>query len=300
MWSKLTAFLSNVWDNVAGFLSKHFGQLQIPRIHPLDLVEILIIAFVIYHLMKWILRTRAWYLVKGLIVLVVVWIVASILHFNAILWLFVNTINVGIIALFVIFQPELRRALEQLGSRRLFRVFGDASSAHERYSDETRSEIVSGIFEMAKVKTGALICIEGVVSLEDYERSGIRTDSVVSAALLINIFEKNTPLHDGAVIIRGNRAVAATCILPVSDNMRLSKDLGTRHRAGVGLSEITDALVIIVSEENGKVSIAQKGQLIRGVDEEFLSNKLLEFQDKPSPTNRLRFRKEWKNHDKKA
>lgn len=289
-----------MWDNITDFFSKYFSSLLLPRIHPLDLVEILLIAFVIYHLMKWILRTRAWYLVKGLIVLVLVWVVASILRFNAILWIFVNTINVGIIALFIIFQPELRRALEQLGSRRLFSLFADPSGTHERYSDETRNEIVTGVFEMAKVKTGALICMEGVVSLEDYERSGIKTDSIVSAALLINIFEKNTPLHDGAVIVRGNRAVAATCILPVSDNMRLSKDLGTRHRAGVGVSEVTDALVIIVSEENGKVSIAQKGQLIRGVDEEYLSNKLLEFQEKQTPSNRLRFRKEWKKHDKKA
>ncbi len=289
-----------MWDNITAFFSKYFSGLLIPRIHPLDLVEILLIAFVIYHLMKWILRTRAWYLVKGLIILVLVWAIASILRFNAILWIFVNTINVGIIALFIIFQPELRRALEQLGSRRLFSIFADPSGSRERYSDETRNEIVTGVFEMAKVKTGALICIEGTVSMEDYERSGIKTDSIVSAALLINIFEKNTPLHDGAVIVRGNRAVAATCILPVSDNMRLSKELGTRHRAGVGVSEVTDALVIIVSEENGKVSIAQKGQLIRGVDEEYLSNKLLEFQDKPTPTNRLRFRKEGKNRDTKA
>ena len=289
-----------MWDNLMAFFSNNFGRLknQIPSIHLLDLVEILLIAFVIYHLIKWITRTRAWYLVKGLVVLVLVWAVASILHFNAILWLFVNTINVGIIAIFIIFQPELRRALEQLGRRRFFSIFADSSSSHERFSDETRNEIVSGVFEMAKVKTGAVICLEGTVSLEDYERTGIRTDSIVSAALLINVFEKNTPLHDGAVIIRGNRAVAATCILPVSENMRLSKDLGTRHRAGVGISEITDALVVIVSEENGKVSIAQKGQLIRGVDEDYLSAKLLEFQSKPTPTNRLRFRKEWKNHER--
>ena len=244
-------------------------------------------------------RTRAWYLVKGMVILVVVWVLVSLLRFNAIQWIFVNAINVGIIAIFIIFQPELRRALEQLGQRRLLSFFGDSDSG-ERYSDETRDEILTGVFEMAKVKTGALICIEGVISLEDYERSGIPTDSVVTAALLINIFEKNTPLHDGAVIIRGNRAAAATCILPVSENMRLSKDLGTRHRAGVGLSEITDALVIIVSEENGKVSIAQKGQLIRGVDQEFLSNKLLEFQNKSTPQSRLLFRKEREKDGKKA
>ena len=288
-----------MWDNLKDFLAKYFNRLLIPRIHLLDWVEILLIAFVLYHLIKWIKRTRAWYLVKGMVILVVVWVLVSLFRFTAIQWIFVNTINVGIIAIFIIFQPELRRALEQLGQRRLLSFFGDSDSG-ERYSDETRDEILTGVFEMAKVKTGALICIEGVISLEDYERSGIPTDSVVTAALLINIFEKNTPLHDGAVIIRGNRAAAATCILPVSENMRLSKDLGTRHRAGVGLSEITDALVILVSEENGKVSIAQKGQLIRGVDQEFLSNKLLEFQNKSTPQSRLLFRKEREKDGKKA
>ncbi|MBQ1852526.1 MAG: diadenylate cyclase CdaA [Lachnospiraceae bacterium] len=288
-----------MWDNLKDFLAKYFNRLLIPRIHLLDWVEILLIAFVLYHLIKWIKRTRAWYLVKGMVILVVVWVLVSLFRFTAIQWIFVNAINVGIIAIFIIFQPELRRALEQLGQRRLLSFFGDSDSG-ERYSDETRDEILTGVFEMAKVKTGALICIEGVISLEDYERSGIPTDSVVTAALLINIFEKNTPLHDGAVIIRGNRAAAATCILPVSENMRLSKDLGTRHRAGVGLSEITDALVIIVSEENGKVSIAQKGQLIRGVDQEFLSNKLLEFQNKSTPQSRLLFRKEREKDGKKA
>ncbi|MBO4670050.1 MAG: diadenylate cyclase CdaA [Lachnospiraceae bacterium] len=288
-----------MWDNLKEFLAKYFNRLLIPRIHLLDWVEILLIAFVLYHLIKWIKRTRAWYLVKGMVILVVVWVLVSLFRFTAIQWIFVNTINVGIIAIFIIFQPELRRALEQLGQRRLLSFFGDSDSG-ERYSDETRDEILTGVFEMAKVKTGALICLEGVISLEDYERSGIPTDSVVTAALLINIFEKNTPLHDGAVIIRGNRAAAATCILPVSENMRLSKDLGTRHRAGVGLSEITDALVIIVSEENGKVSLAQKGQLIRGVDREFLSNKLLEFQNKPTPQSRLLFRKEREKDGKKA
>ena len=288
-----------MWDNLKDFLAKYFNRLLIPRIHLLDWVEILLIAFVLYHLIKWIKRTRAWYLVKGMVILVVVWVLVSLFRLTAIQWIFVNTINVGIIAIFIIFQPELRRALEQLGQRRLLSFFGDSDSG-ERYSDETRDEILTGVFEMAKVKTGALICIEGVISLEDYERSGIPTDSVVTAALLINIFEKNTPLHDGAVIIRGNRAAAATCILPVSENMRLSKDLGTRHRAGVGLSEITDALVIIVSEENGKVSIAQKGQLIRGVDQEFLSNKLLEFQNKSTPQSRLLFRKEREKDGKKA
>lgn len=280
-----------LWDNIGNFFAKYFNRLMVVKIRPLDLVEILLIAFVIYHLGNWIKSTRAWYLVKGIVILIIVWLVASFFQFNAILWIFLNTINVGIIALFIIFQPELRRALEQLGQRRIFSLFPDTNS-DERFSDETKNELVTAVFEMANVKTGALICIEGDVSLDEYVRTGIRTDAVVTGALLINIFEKNTPLHDGAVIISKDKAVAATCILPVSDNMRLSKELGTRHRAGVGVSEVCDALVIIVSEENGKVSIARNGQLLRGVDESLLDAKLREFQNKKVQQNKLLFRKD--------
>ena len=184
----------------------------------------------------------------------------------------------GIIALIIIFQPELRRALEQLGRRNISLFSLDFKNENKRFSDKTVSEIVSATFDMAAVKTGALMVIEQETSLGEYERTGIKIDAEISSGLLINIFEHNTPLHDGAVIIRGDRIVAATCILPVSDNMQLSKELGTRHRAGVGLSEITDAFVIIVSEENGKVSLSRNGQLIRGVDEMYLRSKLTEIQ----------------------
>lgn len=288
-------------DNLIAFFDKYFSRLTLFKITVADIIEILLIAFVTYHLIKWIKRTRAWYLVKGLAILLVIWIIASIFEFNAIIWIFVNTINVGIIALFVIFQPELRRALEQLGQRNIMGFFGEGKDSAERFSDATREEIVNAVFSMARVKTGALIVIEEKVSLEEYERSGIPLDSVVSAALLINIFEHNTPLHDGAVIIRGNRAVAATCILPVSENMRLSKELGTRHRAGVGVSEVSDCITIIVSEETGKVSVAQKGQLIRGVDSEYLTAKLTESQNKTKPgTQNWRLMRKDKKHEGKA
>ncbi len=288
-------------DNLIAFFDQYFSRLTLFKITITDIIEILLIAFVTYHLIKWIKKTRAWYLVKGLAILLVIWILAFLFEFNAILWIFVNTINVGIIALFIIFQPELRRALEQLGQRNFVGFFGEGKDAAERFSDATKEEIVEAVFSMAKVKTGALIVIEEMVSLEEYERTGIALDSVVSSALLINIFEHNTPLHDGAVIIRGNRAVAATCILPVSENMRLSKELGTRHRAGVGVSEVTDCLTIIVSEETGKVSVAQKGQLIRGIDEEYLTRKLTDCQNK-AKTNSQNWRlgRKDKNHEGKA
>ena len=275
-----------------------FNWVSLPNFKVLDIVEILIIAFLIYHLINWIKRTRAWYLVKGLAILLIVWFVATIFEFSAILWIFRNAISVGILAIFIIFQPELRRALEQLGQRQFVGFFGTKSNT-ERFSDATKEEIVEAVWAMAKVKTGALIVIEENVSLEEYEKTGISLDANVTSALLINIFEHNTPLHDGAVIVRGNRAVAATCILPVSENMRLSKELGTRHRAGVGVSESTDCLTIIVSEETGKVALAKRGQLIRDVSEALLLSKLTESQNKTAG-NRKRFRKDWNSHERQA
>ncbi|MBR0132372.1 MAG: diadenylate cyclase CdaA [Lachnospiraceae bacterium] len=265
-------------QRIKEWFESYFSYLAPKNILFTDIVEIILITIVIYHLIIWIRDTKAWSLVKGLAFLVIIWIAAEMFQFNAIRWIFVNTINVGIIALIIIFQPELRRALEQLGRRNISLFSLDFKNENKRFSDRTVSELVSATFDMAAVKTGALMVIEGETSLGEYERTGIKIDAEISAGLLINIFEHNTPLHDGAVIIRGDRITAATCILPVSDNMQLSKELGTRHRAGVGLSEITDAFVIIVSEENGKVSLARNGQLIRGVDEMYLKSKLAEIQ----------------------
>ena len=265
--------------NLKNWFISYFSYLRPQNLLISDIVEIFLIAFVVYNVIIWIRDTKAWSLVKGLIFLVVIWIFAEVFQFNAIRWIFVNAINVGIIALIIIFQPELRRALEQLG-RRNITTFGLVfkNEDNKKFSDRTIQELVSAVFDMAAVKTGALIAIEGETSLGEYERTGIVLDAEISSGLLINIFEHNTPLHDGAVVIKGDRITAATCILPVSDNMQLSKELGTRHRAGVGLSEVTDAFVIIVSEENGKVSLARNGQLIRGVDELYLKSKLTDLQ----------------------
>lgn len=268
-------------------LTSFFSYLHPGNIMLGDVIEILLIAMLLYYIISWIRNTKAWSLVKGIIVLIFIWIVAEIFQFNAILWIFANTINVGIIAVFIIFQPELRRALEQLGRKNISLFSFDFRGVNKRFSDETIQEIVSATFEMAKNKTGALMVIEGDTSLGEYERTGIVLDSKVSAALLINIFEHNTPLHDGAVIIKNDRITAATCILPVSDNMQLSKELGTRHRAGVGVSEVADGLTIIVSEETGKVSIARNGQLIRGIDEMYLKSKLSDMQLIASMTKKV-------------
>ena len=258
-------------------LQNYFSKLYIPRITWTDVIEIIIIAVVLYNILLWIMNTKAWALLKGIIVVALFAVVAYLLNLKTILWIAGKTISVGIIALVIIFQPELRRALEQLGRKRFmlrFFNFGDNSDKDERFSVKTAVEIVDACYKMGAVKTGALIVIEQDIVLEEYIKTGIPVDGIVTSQLLINIFEHNTPLHDGAVIIRGNRVVAATCYLPLTDNVNLSKALGTRHRAGVGISEATDSLTIIVSEETGKVSVAFGGELIHDIDSDSLKNKL--------------------------
>ena len=259
------------------FIRDYLVKLYIPRITWTDIIEIVIIAFVIYNVMVWIKNTKAWVLLKGIIIVVIFALIAYILNLKTILWIAGKTISVGIIALVIIFQPELRRALEQLGRKKilfgLFR-FNDGREKGERFSSKTAEEIVRACFDMGAAYTGALIVIEQDMVLEEYEKTGITVDGLVTSQLLINIFEHNTPLHDGAVIIRGDRVVAAICYLPLSDNNNLNKALGTRHRAGVGISEVTDSMTIIVSEETGKVSVAVGGELIHDIDADSLRNKL--------------------------
>ena len=197
---------------------------------------------------------------------------AAIFELRTILWIIERTATIAATALLVIFQPELRKALEQLGSQKIITnilSFDDGKDG-SGFSEKTINEIVRATFEMAKVKTGALMVIERGDSLKEIERTGIEINGLVSSQLLINIFEHNTPLHDGAVVICGNRVTAATCYLPLSDNMTISKDLGTRHRAAVGISEVTDSLTVVVSEETGRVSVAERGKLTRIGDGETL------------------------------
>ena len=259
------------------FIQDYLVKLYIPHITWTDIIEIIIIAFVLYNVMVWIKKTKAWVLLRGIIVVALFAIFAYILNLKTILWIAGKTISVGIIALVIIFQPELRRALEQLGRKKivfgLFR-FSDGRDKGERFSSKTAEEIVRACYDMGAAYTGALIVIEQDMILEEYEKTGIAVDGIVTSQLLINIFEHNTPLHDGSVIIRGDRVVAATCYLPLSDNGNLNKSLGTRHRAGVGISEVTDSMTIIVSEETGKVSVAVGGELIHDIDADSLRNKL--------------------------
>ncbi len=257
-------------------------------------VEILIIAVAIYQIMRWIKDTRAWMLFKGIVTISAFVLVAEILRLTTILWIFSRAITIVITAVLIVFQPELRRALEQLGRKNYisnFFSFGNNavdSEQNARSIEKCANEVIKAAFEMAKTKTGALIVMEKEVGLSEYEKTGIFMDSLVSSQLLINIFEHNTPLHDGAVFIRNNRIVAATCYLPLSDNMELSKDLGTRHRAGVGISEVSDSITIIVSEETGMVSVAEGGKLIRGVDAEFLKAKLATLKKREGNERKLK------------
>lgn len=285
-------------DAIMSFIEESKAWMSIPDIGPTDLLEIIIIAFMIYQIIIWIKDTRAWMLLKGIVVILVFSLIASILNLSVILWIFSNAINVGIIAVIIVFQPELRRALEQLGRKNIMMSiipFDEQKEKSERYSEKTVSEIIRATFELSKTKTGALMVLEQDIILNEYVRTGIVMDSVISSQLLMNIFEHNTPLHDGAVIIRGERIVAATCYLPLSDNLALSKDLGTRHRAGVGISEVSDSITIIVSEETGKVSLAIGGEIIRGVDADLLRHRLTD-QKKKSP-NVKKF-KIWKGRQK--
>lgn len=243
-----------------------------------DILEILIITYLVYHIVLWMKTTRAWVLLKGLVVLAVFWIIAYIFKMHTILWMGENILGFAVTAMLIVLQPELRKALEELGKTRLVSVlpFDMVNRETGMTTERTVNEITKACVEMSKVKTGALIVIEREQSLVDYERTGIDVDAILSSQLLINIFEHNTPLHDGAVIVRGNRVTSATCYLPLTDRSNLGKELGTRHRAGVGIAEATDSVTVIVSEETGKISVAVDGELERNFDGEKLKNRLLE------------------------
>ena len=266
---------------------------RMPDMDISSLVEILIIYFLFYHILIWIKNTRAWALLKGLVIILFFWLVAAYFRMTTILWLGKNILGFAVTAFIVVLQPELRKALEELGNKEIITnvlPFSGSKGEDNAFSSRTINEIVKACVEMGKVRTGALIVIECKQPLGDFERTGIEVDGLVTSQLLINIFEHNTPLHDGAVIIRGNRVTSATCYLPLSDNMSLDKNLGTRHRAGVGISEVTDAVTIIVSEETGKISVAYKGSLERNLDGDSLKARLQKLQPENDEDSRRSYK----------
>ena len=255
-------------QDVGGNLIEYLSRIAFPKISIIDVIQIALIAFFVYQFMIWIKYTHAYTLLKGILVVLLFILVAYIFKMNTILWIFSNLASTLIVGVIVIFQPELRRALEQLGEKKMLSnliPFDSSKQMDERITDRTIGELIHAAYAMGEVKTGALIVVEQNIILQEYEKTGIAMDSLISSQLLINIFEHNTPLHDGAVIVRNNRIVSATCYLPLSDNLELNKSLGTRHRAGVGISEVSDALTIIVSEETGKVSYTYGGKIVIGV-----------------------------------
>ncbi len=248
-----------------------------PEVGILDLVDILIVAYIVYKIIGWVKETRAWTLFKGVVVFFLFYAFASLLQLNTIHWILSETISVGIIAFVILFQPELRKVLEQLGNGKFIRNIFRFENDSEGEEDDARTieEIVTACKKMGSVKTGALILVERKVPLGDHVRTGIPVDAIVTSQLLINIFEHNTPLHDGAVIIRNNRVAAAACFLPLTEN-KVSMELGTRHRAAIGASEVSDADIVVVSEETGYISLARGGVIYRNITPDELRKMLSE------------------------
>lgn len=261
------------------FNKLNLSRFNIPNIRFSDILDILIVAILIYIVITWIKQTRAWALLKGVIVLLVLSLMSIQFNLYTFSWIMENTLSVGIIAILVLFQPEFRKALENIGKNNIVsNIFH--TEKEQKISKKTLEEIVSASFALAKKNTGAIIVIEVDVPLGDLEENGISLDALVSSPLIINIFENKTPLHDGAVLIRNNRISSASCILPLTQS-KIGQELGTRHRASVGVTEVSDAYVVVVSEETGAVSVAHNGKLHKSLSEPIVL-KILESMQKKS------------------
>lgn len=246
--------------------------------NPFELVtlilDIAIVIFLIYCFLKVVKGSRAWQLIKGIALLIVVTWISGLLNLKILNWILTGIMNLGVIAIIVIFQPELRRGLEQLGTNKLTKFFGIDKDLATKTKEDIYKVVIAAT-ELAKAKTGALIVIERDIKIQDIISGGIPLNADVSPQLLVNIFEPKTPLHDGAVVISGNKIAAAACVLPLADDKDIAKELGTRHRAAIGISKESDSIVVVVSEETGKISIAKDGTLIADVREDTLKKILI-------------------------
>lgn len=263
-------------EHITVFISEYLHGFYVPTLRFTDVVEIFIIAIFFYRLMLWIRDTKAWMLLKGILVIVGFMVIAILFNMQTILYIAQNSLSVLAMAAVVVFQPEIRRALENLGQKGIISnlIPFDKKRESDKYQDTMIQQLIEACMAMSKEKTGALIVIEDQVRLNEYAETGIEMDCKISSQILCNVFEHNTPLHDGAIILRGDRIVAATCYLPLSENMSLNKNLGTRHRAAVGISEISDAVVIVVSEETGKISVSHHGKIYGDISEAKLREQL--------------------------
>ncbi len=246
-----------------------------------DVVDIFIVALILYKIYVMLQDTRAITLVKGLLVLFAVTMACRYLEFHAVSWLLVKALTLLFVALPIVFQPELRRGLERIGQGSFF---GRSVILDNEAAKSVVNELVKAIEILSKTKTGALLVIERDMGLDDISLTGIRIEGLITADFLLNVFIVNTPLHDGAAVIRGNRLISAGCLLPLTENLSLSKELGTRHRAALGLSEQCDALIVVVSEETGIVSVTENGHMLRHLDSEGLREILQPVFQKPSIT----------------
>jgi diadenylate cyclase len=275
----VSGFFENSGENVVNyFLSLQENPLKLIPV----ILDIAIVIYVIVKIIKFAKDSRGMQLIKGILFFIIITWLSGILNLRIVHSVLTSILPSGVVALIVIFQPEIRRALEQLGTNKLTNFFGMEKSI-ETKTREDIYKIVIAVCEMAKTKTGALIVIQRDISLSDIIATGIEIDSEISPQLIVNIFVPKTPLHDGAIVIRNNKIAAGACILPLANNADISKELGTRHRAAVGISKESDAIAIVVSEESGKISIAKDGTLIADVKEEALKNILI----KNIITNRL-------------
>jgi len=237
----------------------------------IDILDILIVATVFYYILLWLQGTRAIPLIRGLVVVLLIYIVGKALNLYTINWLVDKFVAIIAVMLVVLFQPELRRTLERFGRGRLLGTLGFETAPHGSFY--VRS-IVRAVEQLAEAKIGALIVLERTTGLSEYQESGVRLDALMSAELIISIFNPKSPLHDGAIVVQGDRITSASCLLPLSDSRLLDKRLGTRHRAGVGISELSDSLVVIVSEKTGIISLAENGYLTRYLTKDQLEEKL--------------------------
>lgn len=246
--------------------------------NPIELITLIldlaIVIFLIYCFFKVVKGSRAWQLIKGIALLIVATFASGLFNLKILNWILTGIMNLGVIAIIVIFQPELRRGLEQLGTNKLTRFFGIDKDVSTKTKEDIYKVVIAST-ELSKAKTGALIVLERDIKIQDIVATGIPMQAEVSPQLLVNIFEPKTPLHDGAVVISGNKIAAAACVLPLADDKDIAKELGTRHRAAIGISKESDSIVVVVSEETGKISVAKDGTLIADIREDVLKRILI-------------------------
>ncbi len=264
------------WENF--YKDNIMSYIKSLQANPLELITLIIdlaiVLFLIYCFFKVVKGSRAWQLIKGIALLIIATWVSGLFNLKILNWILTGIMNLGVIAIIVIFQPELRRGLEQLGTNKLARFFGIDKDVLSKTKEDIYKVVIAAT-ELSKSKTGALIVLERDIKIQDIISTGIPMNAEVSPQLLVNIFEPKTPLHDGAVVIAGNKIAAAACVLPLADDKDIAKELGTRHRAAIGISKESDSIVVIVSEETGKISVAKDGTLIADVREDVLKKILI-------------------------